>query len=456
MVKKEHITFVLFGGTGDLVKRKLVPAFARMVHDGKISRRSTIIGVARSEMGDDDYKKLLVESEEDKVEKKHIQDLNVRYLKADFSKPGGLKELQPLVSVCEPGTRCSRIYYLATSYKFFGKIILELKKSGLNKKAGGYSRIVFEKPFGRDLDSSIKLDKEIHKAFSEKDVYRLDHYLAKESVRNLITLKNSNKVLGAILNNKYVESIEIIADESIGVEKRLGYYNGSGAVKDMIQSHLLQVLSMVLMDVPRDISMKSIEKEKVKILKKLEVVKKGNLFGRYRSYKKELKSAGLEDNGVETFASVVLNCKSKKWDGVPLILRTGKKLKKKFGEIKIKLKTAKEFDARHGGVRGKEILIGIYPRQKVDIVMSGSERRCTNCVSDVNFNFCPECNFEPNTVDDYAVLLGEVVDGEKMLFASSDVVRESWKVAENICKIKGRAGIVEYKDGEDVGKIIST
>jgi len=439
-MKKESVTFVLFGGTGDLTTRKLVPAFARLAHEGKIKSNSTVIGVARGSYNEKSYKKFLIGGISDKKEKKHIKKLKIRYLNADFSKKGGLKALQPLVSICEPGYKCSRIYYLSTGFRFFPNIVRELKRYGLDDKSEGFTRIVFEKPFGKDLKSSNELDKEIHKVFPEEDVYRIDHYLGKETVQNINVLKFTNPVFYSTMNRDFVESIDIVADERLDVKNRLGYYNWAGATRDMVQSHLLQMLSLVLMERPKNLTQKNLKKEKVKILKNLEVV--SAKFGRYKSYKKELKKAGLKDVGTETFVKTTLNCKTKRWNGVKLNLRTGKKLNKKFGEIVINMKLTDNY-GKLKGVKNNKIIISIYPKQDVDIIMNTSGK-CTDCVSDVKFDFCKECKFGPNTSNEYASLLGEVVKGDKTLFTSSEEVKESWKIVESILKRKRK--VIEYGD----------
>ena len=440
-MKKESVTFVLFGGTGDLTTRKLVPAFAKLIHEGKIKSNSRVIGVSRGNYNDDSYKNLLISGVANKEEKGYIKKLKIKYLNADFSKEDGLKGLQPLVSVCEPGHKCSRIYYLSTGFRFFPNIVKELKRYGLDDKSDGFTRVVFEKPFGKDLRSSNELDKKIHKVFYEKDVYRIDHYLGKETVQNINILKFTNPIFYSTFCNEFVESIEIIADEKLGVGNRLGYYNWAGAVKDMIQSHLLQMLSLTLMEKPKDLTPKSIQKEKVSILKRLEVL--NSKFGRYKSYNKEIKKAGLKEMETETFVQAVLNCKTKRWNGVDLILRSGKKLDKKLGNIIINMKSTNNFGGLKG-VKNNKIIIGIYPKQDVDIIMNSSSSECSDCVSDVKFEFCKECKFGPNTSNEYAVLLGEIIKGDKTLFTSSEEVKESWKIAENILKKKRK--VIEYKD----------
>jgi len=443
-MKEEVVTFVLFGGTGDLTRRKLVPAFGQLVHDGKISRNSTIIGISRKKLLDEEYKKSLIDSVSDKDKKRHVKILRIKALSADFAEKGGLDELKTEMDKCEIGGKCNRIYYLATSFKFFPNIVRELRRYGLDKQKSGFTRVVFEKPFGEDLKSAVKLDKGIHEVFSEGDVFRIDHYLAKETVKNLNILKFTNPILYSTFNNKFVDSIEITVDEAIGVGNRVEYYDDAGAIKDMIQNHLLQVLSLILMERPLKLESKRIHNEKVKILKNIEVLGAGHhLLGQYKSYE-------MKDSRTETFARIVLNCKTKQWDGVKLVLRTGKRLKRKYGQIRINFKAIPEdFINDLEGVRDNKIVIDIYPRQDVTIWMNTRNPLVYGKTESAKFEFCRECEFGPNTSDEYATLLEEVIKGDKTLFTRSDEVKESWRIVDKIEKMKKRIKFVRYRDGGD-------
>jgi len=447
-MKKEEVTFVLFGGSGDLVRRKLVPAFSRLVQEGKIREDSTIIGISRKNWNDKEYKKFLVESVS-REEKEHIRMLDIKFFQSDFAF-GGLNGLRELIKKSER-KGCNRIYYLATSFKFFPAIIKELKKQGLNKKKEGFTRIVFEKPFGSDLRSSEELDREIHEVFNEDSVFRLDHYLAKETVQNLNVLKFTNPILYSTFNNEYIDSIEIIVDEDFGVGERIFYYNDAGALKDMIQSHLLQALSLLLMEESLSFEVNKIHDEKVKVLKNIKILTADRcLLGQYEGYRKEQEKAGLKMNKIETFAKIELNCKTKRWDGVKLVLRTGKKLKRKFGQIRINFKPIHNSVSRNFiGINNNKIIIDIYPKQDVVISMNTNTPEQNNEVKPVKFEFCRECEFGPNTTNEYAILLNEIIRGDKTLFTRSDEVRESWRIVEDIVKIRKKIKFVIYKDNSE-------
>jgi len=447
-MRKEAFSFVLFGATGDLVKRKIVPALADLVKSGILNKKTPIIGVSRRSLSDSDYKKFLVESLKDKKKRRLVEKLNIKYYSADFSKKGGLKDFEKVMESAEEKKACNRIFYLATSFRFFPDIVSELKSCCVIKKKNCFNRIVFEKPFGNDLKSATKLNSSLNKVFPEKDIYRIDHYLAKETVQNLNVLKFTNPILYSTLNNKFVESIEVIIDENFGVGKRMEFYNETGAIKDMIQSHHLQVLSMVLMSRPNSFSPEKIHDEKVKVLKKIVPLSPRNhLIGQYRSYSGEAKKYGIKKSRTETFAKVALNCKTPEWDGVKIYLRTGKKLKKKFGQIRINFKPSDSGNR----VENNRIIINIYPKQDVFIELN-TKNPFSSSIERVDFEFCRECLFGPNTPDEYSTLIAEVVKGDKTLFTRDDEIRESWRIVDKLESMKGKMRFKKYKDYSDPEK----
>jgi glucose-6-phosphate 1-dehydrogenase len=450
-MRKKAVSIVVLGGTGDLAKRKLVPAFARLVHDGVLAKGSDIIGISRKKMSDKEYKDFLCLGVKDKKERKHIRELDIRYLSEDISKKGGLGELKDLIRKVEPEEGRDRVYYLATSFKFFPGIVQELKRIGLHKQRRKFTRIVFEKPFGEDLKSSNELDKKIHKVFPERDVFRIDHYLAKETVQNLNVLKFMNPIFGHVFSKDYVESVEIIVDEKLSVGKRISFYESAGALKDMIQNHLLQVLSLFLMARPREMIADEIHDEKIGILKKLEILPaKEHLLGQYEGYKKEAGELGIKNSRTETFVKLVLNCKNKRWDGVKLILRTGKKLKRRYGQIRVNLKDLpSRFNHGFKGVEKNRIIIDIQPEQNVTFHLNTNKPNAYKEVLPVKFEFLHSSYFGANTSDEYATLLRDILRGSHTLFSRSDEVRESWRIVEDVEKMRRKIKFVRYRDGGD-------
>lgn len=445
-MEKEKVLFVVLGGTGDLTTRKLFPAFTELIEKELIDKNSVFLGMSRKDFTDSDYKEFLVKNS--KI--KDLKDIKLRYLQGDFTDFSGIKSLKEFIHKNNL-QNLNRIYYLSTSFNLFPNIVNSLKKNELHKSSG-FTRIVFEKPFGSDLSSSNLLDNQIHKIFDEKEIYRIDHYLGKETIRNINIMKFANPILYSTFSNEYIDSIEVIVDEDLGVEDRINYYNEAGAVRDMIQNHLLQVLSIALMECPPNLSSDSIHDEKIKILKKLEI-SGNNIFGQYEGYKKELEKKGFKDKKTETFANIELNCKAKRWDGVKLILRTGKKLKRKYGQININFKIKKN-PFMSPETKNNKITIEIYPKQDVNIYLNTRDP-VTESIKRVNFEFCRDCNFGPNSADEYSFLLSEVIKGNKILFARSDEIRECWKIADKIQKIKKKSKLIYYEEGSSTETFLS-
>lgn len=453
-MKKKSVSFILFGGTGDLTKKKLAPAFAQLVHDKEVASNSSLVGIARKKFTDEEYKNFLMKSVPDKKERKHISEFDVGYVSGDFDSDELYASLKKELKEKEPKQGCGRIIYFATGFEFFSKIISKLKKHGLHKNKKYFTRVVFEKPFGKGYLSALSLDKKIHSVFPEKNVFRIDHYLAKGMVQNINVLKYLNPIIYGTLSNKYISSIEVIADEDFGVGKRIEYYDSAGAVRDMIQNHLLQILGRILMEKPKTFNYEDYHREKIKVLKNLEVMPaKNHLFGQYKDYGKELERKGLSRSKTETFARVELNCKTKRWDGVKLILRTGKNLKEKKGMAIINYKSESKAQNKWNCFEGNKIVLDLFPKQDITIVMNTRDPRKEGVARPVSFEFCNDCEFGPNSVDAYSVLLREVIEGDKYLFAKNDTVLESWKVVEKIERLREKIKFVKYSKGLDPEKI---
>jgi glucose-6-phosphate 1-dehydrogenase len=441
------VVFVLFGGTGDLTRKKISSAFIHLIKEKFLDKNSVLIGVSRKDFTDADYRNFLSSSIKDKEDKNLLKRLDIRYAQGDFFKKDGLDDLKEILSE-EEFKGCDIVYYFSTSYKFFPLIAESLKELNLHKIVSGSTKVVFEKPFGYDLKSSIKLSNGLKKVFSEDQIYRIDHYLGKKAIQNLNILKFANPIFNSTLNRKYVESIEITVDESAGVGNRLEYYNISGAIKDMFQNHLLQVLSLVLMKKPLEFNSKFISEEKIKVLKSLRVLGPENhLLGQYSSYIEELKESGLPNNKIETYAKIVLESKIRRWKGVKLILKTGKKLGEKIGKIEINFKNEKTPKGFFKGQKNNKVVLDIYPKQDVSIYMNIKNPRLRE-LKLVNFEFCEECQFGPNTPDAYAILLEDILKGDKFMFARDKEIRESWKVVEKIERMKDKIKFVRYMDGK--------
>ncbi|MBM3232606.1 hypothetical protein FJZ18_00360 [Candidatus Pacearchaeota archaeon] len=428
MVK--DIVFVVFGGTGDLMRRKLAPAISKLSEKNLIGKDSILIGVSRKKLSNEEYKEYINSGASG------LNSLKVIYESGDASKADGLDNLMERLKNFKDK---EKIFYLATSFKLFPSILGRLKKEGFDDN----SKIVFEKPFGNDLKSSDLLNDDIKAYFPEEKTFRIDHYLAKETVLNLTTLKFSNPVIHDLMNNNYVDKIEIIAHEDLGVKDRIEYYNDSGAIKDMIQSHLLQILALLLAE-----KQGNIHEEKRNILSDINIMDSPlNIIGQYKSYADELRAKEIPHSKTETFAQIALECKNSTWGGVPLIVSTGKKLKSKYGQIKISFKSEK-------GIPSNMLIVDIYPKQDIAMILN-SRMPGSDMFKPVRLEFCRECEFGPNSPDEYSVLLNEIIKGENLLFPKYEEVRESWRIVEDIESLRKGMNLVIYDDGSNLADIIS-
>ena len=454
---KKRATFIIFGGTGDLTKRKLVPAFAGLVADGVIDKRSTIIGIGRRDQTDDSYRTLLVSSANTTVEKKVVSEANIKYYQRDSTVPGALAELESVIKSAEPKLGSERVFYLATSYTLFPKIIANLKSAGLDKTISIHKpKVVFEKPFGHNYESALALEKKIHAVFSEDQVYRIDHYLGKETVQNINILKFTNPFIKAIMNKDFVDYIDIFSDETLGVGERLGYYDGVGATKDMIQSHLLQVLSLVLMGEPKSFDGSGIHDAKAKVLKKIRILpKQYQIVGQYESLEAEFKAQDMEKSNTETFVRMGVECTSRRWRGVKCFLQSGKKLSKKSSKIIIYLKRPNDIvTSAFGGIEENKIIIDIQPDEDVKIYFNTRKPFSKNTVRTVPMDFCGACHFGTNTTDGYKVLLRDVLLDDKTLFTRYDELRYSWRIVDSFLAMKSSLMMHTYKDGASAFDVV--
>ena len=321
------------------------------------------------------------------------------------------------------------MFYLATGPDLFEPIVKSLKKNGLKGK------LVIEKPFGNDYSSADSLNKVLNTNFSEKDIYRIDHYLGKETVQNIFAFRFSNKVFESVWNSEDIEKIEIVAAEKVGVGTRAGYYDKYGALKDMVQNHLLQLLSIIAMEPPKEFTEEQIQKNKVQVLENVHIT--GSVFGRYKGYAKEPKIP--ENTKTETYAKVRLEVKTPRWKGTAFVLETGKKLKKKSTHVLITFRQSL-FKKKNNQLR-----IQIQPNEAITLTFNAKDPNEDEQVMPVNMEFCHQCIFGYNTPEAYEKLLSDAMKSRKLLFTSWQEVSAAWKILDSIKISK----ILEYEQGSD-------
>jgi glucose-6-phosphate 1-dehydrogenase len=412
----ENITFVVFGGTGDLARNRIIPAIALLYDTNKIGNLSTIIGIGRKSFTDESFKEYC----------ELRSGIKVIYFRADIEAKTDLEGLPGLLE--EIGNK-NIIYYLSISNQLFGNVTSKLKELGLNQKPGYQIKIAFEKPFGTCLESSIALETNVHQAFEEKNVYRVDHFLGKETVQNLLVFRFGNPLFAKIWSGEFIEKIHIVGDEDIGVGSRVYYYDTAGAVKDMIQNHMLQLASFVLMDAPYSLDPDEIQYEKAKAIHYLDINGKEDIYiAQYEGYQDEAKA--IQPNSkTETFAALKVYSKTPKWRDVPIYITTGKNLPAKIAEIIIEFKKDKQILYQSSRGVSNRLIIRIQPMQEV-LLEINAKKHGSEEVEPVVMTFIRDFGFSRKSPETYAKLLYECILGNKILFISSDEIKESWRLID--------------------------
>jgi len=330
----EPCVVVIFGATGDLTKRKLMPALCRLTDQGCLES-VRILGVGRSPMTDEEFQAQVHEALNDSKKIDHLDEeawrefsKRLHYMSGELDTETTYQQVaERLEELAGEGASKNHLFYLATPPPLFSTIVKQLGKAGLNKEDGHWSRVIIEKPFGRDLESAKALNATVAEVFKENQVYRIDHYLGKDTVQNILVFRFGNSMFEPIWNRNYVEYVEITAAEALGVGSRAGYYEGAGALRDMVANHLLQLLTLTAMEPPVVFDADNVREEKVQVLRSIrrlnpEQVAQRTVRAQYKDYKEE--EGVAKESTTETYAAVEFNISNWRWSGVPFYVRTGK------------------------------------------------------------------------------------------------------------------------------------
>ena len=442
----EGSIFTIFGATGDLARRKLLPALYRNHANGKLDPRVRILGVSRSELDDEAFReraRAALDAAGATGEDVEAFLGRLHYMSSpegnaeDFARlKQKLEELRGLNHIPE-----NYVFYLSLPPRVFGSTIAGLGATGLNvTNEKGWTRVVVEKPFGTDLESARLLNAEIHGHFTEEQIYRIDHYLGKETVQNLLVFRLANAFIESSWNRERVEEVQITVGESLGVGTRAGYYDQSGALRDMLQNHITQLVSLVAMEVPSSFSARSIRYEKLKVLKSIHAIEPADVVrGQYVAGSVDGHQAKgyLEEDGVppgsdtETFIAVKMGIDSWRWQGVPFYIRTGKRMPKKMSQIAVRFRGApvRYFERLGCPQDTADVLtITLQPGEgfsfHFDIKVPGNPLRLER----VPLQFEYDEHFHGTIPEAYETLLLDVLAGDQTLFVHGDEVEESWRV----------------------------
>ncbi|WP_020617787.1 glucose-6-phosphate dehydrogenase [Paenibacillus daejeonensis] len=448
--------FYLFGATGDLARRKLFPALFSLYKEGKLAEDFAVVGLARRPRTHEQFREDVYESitefsryKADDAEQWNRFAEHFVYMSLDINNVDGFRELSELTARLDTqfGIQGNRLFYLALAPSLFGPVSYNLRDGGL-LETKGWHRVVIEKPFGYDLESAQKLNDELSQVFDEKDIFRIDHYLGKEMVQNIEVLRFANAFFEPLWNNKHIANIQITLSETVGVEERGGYYDKSGALRDMGQNHMLQMLSMIAMEPPSRLHPEDIRDEKVKVLRSLrqydtlERAARHVVRGQYTSgsargkdlpgYREE--DSVAPDSKTETYFAARVMVDNFRWAGVPFYIRTGKRMPVKTTEVVIEFKNVPNnvlFGGKHQ-LNPNLLVIRVNPMEGIYIKINAKKPGADSQVQPVAMEFCQSCLIGLNTPEAYERLIFDATRGESTYFTRWDEVSHAWAFVDKI------------------------
>jgi glucose-6-phosphate 1-dehydrogenase len=455
----EPCTMVIFGATGDLTHRKLAPALYNLHRERLLPPGFNVVGFARRDWSDDYFRESL-KQEAQKYSRTGIEDPlwnsfaeGIFFNRAPFDDPAGYQALAQRLSELDEqrGAGGNRLFYLSTPPESYPEIIKQLGAAGLNHNRSGadadergWTRIIIEKPFGHDLASARALNADVHKVFDESQVYRIDHYLGKETVQNIMVLRFANGIFEPIWNRRYVDHVQITVAESVGVESRANYYEKAGALRDMVQNHLMQLLTLTAMEPPAGYQANAVRDEKVKVLRALrpmatEEIATYTLRGQYAAgtANGEAVPGYHEEPGVapssctETYVALQLFVENWRWAGVPFFLRTGKRMAKRVSEIAIQFRSAPLMLFENGPLNNIEpnvLSIKVQPDEGISLKFDSKAPGQISQIRPVTMDFRYNASFGVESPEAYERLLLDAMLGDSTLFTRSDEVEASWSL----------------------------
>ena len=465
-MQTDNNCIVIFGASGDLTHRKLIPALYNLYKIGRLSENFSVLGVARSDLNDETFRKkmreALIHNEETTPDTLDAFCSHLYYQAVNTSDAQDYGKLVPrLDELHDKYQTCGNtLYYMSTPPSLYGVIPECLAAHGLNTEEYGWKRIIVEKPFGYDEKTAQALDVQIHRFFEEHQIYRIDHYLGKETVQNLLVLRFSNGWFEPLWNRNFIDYVEITGAESIGVEERGGYYDGSGAMRDMFQNHLLQVLAMVAMEPPAIINANSMRDEVAKVMHSLRLLTAEDMehnlvLGQYTAAEinGKMENGYLEEKGVpadsrtETYIALRCEIENWRWAGVPFYVRTGKRLPARVTEIVIHFKTTPHPVFSQNAPENK-LIIRIQPDEAISMRFGLKKPGAGFEAKEVSMDFRYADLAGAQVLTAYERLLLDAMKGDATLFARTDAVHAAWKFVQPILDYKANGGrIHEYEAG---------
>lgn len=459
MTNDSPTTIVIFGASGDLTKRKLVPSVFNLFRKGRTPKQLRIVGYGNTSFTDKQFQAHLADGLKQFASFEYTKEEwaafapNLAYQQGRYTDLADFKRLREFLSKWEQGSS-NRMYYMSTPPGIFPNIIDLLGLTGQLHENGGWRRVVIEKPFGIDLTSAHSLNEQIHKTLNENQIYRIDHYLGKETVQNILVTRFANTIFEPLWNRNYIDHVEITVAEEVGVEHRAGYYDTIGVLRDMFQNHLLQLASLVAMEPPASFQANALRNEKVKVLSAIQPMKdkavaQNSVYAQYKGYRKE---EGVKPDSITpTYAALRLQIDNWRWQGVPFYLRCGKRLKEKISQITIEFKEPPHllFPA-DGDITPNALVLflqpdeGIHWRFEAKVPDTAAEMRSV----DMEFRYAD--SFGQTAIPEaYERLLLDALSGDASLFTRADEVETAWGLIDPILSAweTQKQPLAEYDSG---------
>lgn len=448
-------TFVIFGATGNLSKNKLLPALYHLEAEGRLPSHMVIVGFGRRDWSEEAWQRQVESYLGGRVRSGIDPQVfarfcaRLRYFRGDLDEQASFDRLHQLLQE-DPALPQNIVFYMAIRPAEFGRVSECLAASGLNREEGGWRRLVIEKPFGYDLESAQVLEEQLYRYYREEQLFRIDHYLGKETVQNVLVFRFANLMMEPLWNRNYIDHVQITHAESHGIETRADYYDGAGALRDMLQSHLLQMLTLVAMEPPARLDDESLRDEKVKVLKSIRPITPSAVHA--HAFRAQYKSGVVDGEKVagyldeasvpahsttETYAAVKLYIDNWRWRNVPFYIRTGKRMADSSSMISIRFKHPPQQlfrETQLERIKPNWLLLGIQPdeciRAEMQIKVPGLEMKTQTTSLNAS-----HCNTTAQGLDAYEALLLDVIEGDHSLFLRYDEVRWAWQVVDPILKV---------------------
>ena len=456
MPTERRSLIMLFGATGDLATRKLYPAIFNLYKKGNLKEHFAVIGTSRYKFDDEKFRETVSKSVSEKgVDKKLVES----FIKHFFFVTHDVTDLDHYSVLKEKAEELdkkfklegNRVFYISMAPNFFGTVAKNLKNQGLLTEGKGFNRLVIEKPFGRDFESAKELNDALSESFEENQIYRIDHYLGKEMIQNIEAVRFGNTIFEALWNNRYIDNIQVTLAENLGVEERAGYYDNSGALRDMVQNHIMQIVSLLAMEQPVAFKDTDIRSEKVKALRSLRVYNVAEAStnfvrgqysasgdGKTKEYREE--DGVPADSNTETFVAGKLLFDNYRWSGVPFYIRTGKKLADKFTRVDVVFKKPLvdifSFPQDGNTLLSPNVLtIHIEPEQGFSLVVNAKNGEQGFHTEPVNLDFYENSQRTKATPQPYERLIHDVLKGDGTNFSSWPEVASAWKFVDQIRRV---------------------